>query len=109
MLEDRLGEREKAGLGNWIVGEKYSIADLNAFCWANWAELADVSLETFPRLERWRSVICERPVMKKGLYAPEKWVPIRERLESEEGAEEYAKGFSGCVMQGQESDQERLA
>ena len=36
------------GDGPWIVGDKYTIADIACFSWINWAEWAGVELDAFP-------------------------------------------------------------
>jgi glutathione S-transferase len=70
------GERKRLGLGEeepaWIVGGKYSVADISA-----WAQLActkamvDVEWETWglKEVERWSKAISEREAVKKGFFA----------------------------------------
>lgn len=106
VLEDRLAEQEKKGLGLWLVGGKYSIADLNIFCWVNWAEWAGVSLEAYPKLKQWLDVINQRPAVQRGLNIPSKF-DMKEKLETKEGEEEYAKYHSSWVMQGMKEDSDR--
>lgn len=36
------------GDGPWIVGDKFTIADIACFSWINWAEWAGVDLKAFP-------------------------------------------------------------
>lgn len=38
VLNDRLAAQETSGQGLWIVGSKYTIADICCFSWVNWAE-----------------------------------------------------------------------
>jgi glutathione S-transferase len=106
VLEDRLAEQESGGQGLWLVGGRYSIADLNCFCWVNWAEWAGVSLENFPKLREWLKTINERPAVQRGLNIPEKF-EMKEKLRTEEGEQEYAKYHSNWVMQGMKDDQEK--
>ncbi|KAF2436170.1 glutathione S-transferase [Tothia fuscella] len=105
VLEDRLKEQEGKGEGLWLVGGKYSIADLNCFCWVNWAEWAGVGLDTFPKVKKWLDVINERPAVKKGLDVPSKF-ELKKAMETKEGEREYEKYHSNWVMKGQEKDQE---
>lgn len=105
-LEDRLAQQENEGGGLWIVGGRYSFVDLNCFCWVNWAEWAGVSLDGFPKLKKWLSVINEREAVKRGLDVPEKF-EMKEKMRTKEGGEEYAKYHSNWVMQGQNEDQEK--
>lgn len=106
VLEDRLAEQESSGWNLWLVGGKYSVADLNCFCWVNWAEWAGVSLEEFPRLQKWLAAINERPAVQRGLNIPSRF-DMKEKLKTKEGEEEYAKYHSNWVMQGMKDDSEK--
>jgi len=106
VLEDRLRQQEKQGLGLWMVGGKYSFVDLNCFCWVNWAEWAGIGLKPFPKVQKWFGVISGREAVKRGLDVPEKF-ELKEKLKTKEGEEEYAKYHSNWVMQGQNEDQEK--
>jgi glutathione S-transferase len=59
--------------GPWIVGDKCTIADLACFGWVNWAELAGVELDPFPKVKKWLDTINEPPAVKRGLDVPEKF------------------------------------
>jgi glutathione S-transferase len=125
ILEDRLTEQSaaktvagtpaaQAGLtdnkerseGPWLVGAKYTIADLACFSWVNWAEWAGVDLLEFPKLKEWTDKINERAAVKKGVNVPEKFT-MKEKMKTKEGEEEYEKYHSEWVMKGQEADQEK--
>jgi len=67
VLEARLDEQEKAGKGLWIVGGKYTIADLACFSWVNWDVWAGVDATKFTKISKWMDVINERPATKTGL------------------------------------------
>lgn len=90
VLEARLGEQEDKGQGLWVVGGKYTIADLCCFSWVNWAEWAGVETKPFPKVERWMGVIQEREAVKKGVDIPEKF-EMKEKMKTKQGEEEYAK------------------
>jgi glutathione S-transferase len=47
--------------------------DLTCFGWVNWAELAGVELDPFPKVKKWLDTINERPAVKRGLDVPEKF------------------------------------
>jgi glutathione S-transferase len=64
VLEERLQNR------SYLVGEKYSIADMSTFTWVRWAPWAGVDLDAFPRLKEWCERIEEREAVKKGLRVP---------------------------------------
>lgn len=93
----------------WLVGGKYSIADLACFSWVEWHRWAGVELDVFPKILAWKKAIGERPATEKGLNVPGKF-ELREAMKTKEGEEEYAKHHSNWVMQGQkhwETDQEK--
>jgi len=57
----------------WIVGGKYSIADISCFSWVNWAEWAGIPTKQFPEIEKWLATIQERAAVKSGVDIPEKF------------------------------------
>ena len=69
VLNDRLATQPSG----WIVGGKFSIADLSCFSWVNWAEWAGVETKPFPKLQSWLEKIQEREGVKRGLDVPEKF------------------------------------
>lgn len=106
VLEDRLEAQENAGKGLWLVGGKYTVADLACFSWIEWHRWAGVELDKFSRTRKWKSEIEKRPATEKGLNVPDKF-ELREAMKTKEGEEEYAKHHSNWVMQGQRADQEK--
>lgn len=106
VLNARLKEQEGAGKGLWLVGAKYTIADLAAFSWVNWAEWAGIELKPFPEVEKWLDAINQREATKKGVDIPEKF-EMKEAMKTKEGEDEYEKHHSNWVMKGQEADQEK--
>lgn len=106
VLEDRLAEQQNKSEGLWIVGGKYTIADLACFSWINWAEWAGVPTGPFPNIEKWMKAINDRPATQRGVNIPEEF-EMKKAMKTKEGEEEYAKHHSNWVMQGQKADQER--
>lgn len=124
VLNDRLASQEAAGQvrasqnthihppthtylqGNWLVGGKYTIADLCSFVWVNWAEWAGVETKPFPALQKWLETIQKRPAVEKGNNIPDKF-EMKEAMKTKEGAEEYAKHHSNWVMKGMGDDGEK--
>jgi glutathione S-transferase len=64
ILDARLKDNE------YLVGNKYSIADIASFSWVNVAYFAGVDLDQFPNLHKWWEKIAARPAVKKGLAIP---------------------------------------
>ncbi|KAF2234208.1 glutathione S-transferase GstA [Viridothelium virens] len=106
VLEDRLQAQEAKDQGLWLVGGKFTIADLACFSWVNWAEWAGVETERFPNLTNWLETVNKRPAVQKGVNVPDKF-EMKEAVKTQEGEEEYAKHHSNWVMQGQKADQEK--
>lgn len=77
---------------SYLVGNKYSIADIAAFSWVNVAYFAGVDLANFPNLEKWWKRINDRPAVKKGCAIPGESRLINEaylrRLKEEDGFKE---------------------
>ena len=76
VLESRLKEN-----GDWLVGDKYSVADIINYPWVNFAFYADVDIKEFPKLEKWCERISAREAVKRGLAVPRRLVP-KESTES---------------------------
>lgn len=106
VLEDRLDVQESAGKGLWLVGGKYTVADLACFSWVEWHRWAGVELDKFARVQKWKGEIEKRPATEKGLNVPDEF-ELREAMKTKAGEEEYAKHHSNWVMQGQKEDQEK--
>ncbi|USW56212.1 Putative glutathione S-transferase, Thioredoxin-like superfamily [Septoria linicola] len=109
VLNDRLASQSSGKDGEkWIVGGKYSIADICCFSWVNWAEWAGVEIteETFPAMKKWLETIQKREAVTKGCDVPDKF-EMKEAMKTKEGEEEYAKHHSNWVMKGQEEDQKK--
>ncbi|KAI1777090.1 glutathione S-transferase [Hypoxylon cercidicola] len=64
VLDARLAGRE------FVVGDKFSIADMSLIGWANIATLASIDLAMFPNVQRWLGRCLERPAVQKGIAVP---------------------------------------
>ncbi|KAI1272379.1 glutathione S-transferase [Xylaria sp. FL0933] len=65
ILNSRLADRE------WVVGGKYSIADINLVGWVNAATLSGIDLEgQFPNVAKWLERCLARPAVQKGFSVP---------------------------------------
>ncbi|KAK4613711.1 Disulfide-bond oxidoreductase [Fulvia fulva] len=102
VLNDRL---KSEGTG-WLVGGKYTIADLCCFSWVNWAEWAGIETSSFPELQRWLEAIQKRDAVERGVHVPDRF-EMKEAMKTKEGQVEYAKHHSYWVMQGMKEDQEK--
>ena len=64
VLEGHLAHHE------YIAGE-YSIADIAHYPWVRGHDWSGVSIEPYPRLQRWLAVVGARPAVKRGMDVPE--------------------------------------
>ncbi|GAB7350116.1 hypothetical protein MBLNU459_g0781t1 [Dothideomycetes sp. NU459] len=81
VLDNQLKEND------YLVGNKYSIADIANFSWVNVAYFAGVDLDKFPNLKKWWERINARPAVQKGTAVPSESqlvnVKYQERLKTE--------------------------
>lgn len=70
-MMSKLGEHNVGERGPWMVGDKFTIADLACFSWINWAEWAGVDVKKFDRISKWLDRINSREAVKKGLDVPQ--------------------------------------
>ncbi|KAK3677052.1 hypothetical protein LTR78_003257 [Recurvomyces mirabilis] len=75
ILDSRLANHE------YLVGEKYSIADIANFSWVNVAYFAGVQLHDFPNLYKWWERINARPAVQRGTAIPAKSDIVNERYQ----------------------------
>ncbi|RKP00887.1 hypothetical protein CXG81DRAFT_12687 [Caulochytrium protostelioides] len=64
VLEDRLATRE------YLVGDRLTIADVNAVPWVRSAPYSAISLDGFPKVAAWCERVAANPAFQKGLRAP---------------------------------------
>jgi glutathione S-transferase len=55
---------------DYLVGNKYSIADIASFGWIHMIRFSGVDLDDFPNLKKWWERINARPAVQKGLAIP---------------------------------------
>ncbi|KAF1957885.1 glutathione S-transferase II [Byssothecium circinans] len=64
ILDNHLKDKE------YLVGNKYSIADISSFGWVNALRFAGVEIDDFPNLKAWWERILARPAVVAGLSVP---------------------------------------
>ncbi|KAI8626491.1 glutathione S-transferase [Xylariaceae sp. FL1651] len=65
ILNSRLADRE------YVVGGKYSIADMSLLGWVNMSRLAGIDIEeSFPNVQKWLDRCLARPATQKGFAVP---------------------------------------
>lgn len=64
VLDARLAGRQ------YVVGDKFTIADISLLGWANIATFSGIDIDQFPNVKAWLERVLERPAVKKGLAVP---------------------------------------
>ena len=57
---------------DYLVGNKYSIADISSYGWINVLRFSGVEIDDFPNVKAWWERISARPAVQKGLAIPSK-------------------------------------
>ncbi|KAF1964364.1 glutathione S-transferase II [Bimuria novae-zelandiae CBS 107.79] len=57
---------------DYLVGNKYSIADIASYSWVNILRFSGVEIDDFPNVKAWADRISARPAVQKGLSIPSK-------------------------------------
>jgi glutathione S-transferase len=83
VLEDGL-----AANGDWLVGDKFSIADINAFTWTSSNGTSGIDMTPFPRVLQWIDRIAAREGVINGLKVP----TVRKLPDAAAAKENVAKG-----------------
>ncbi len=76
VLERRLTSR------NYLVGERYTIADIVNWPWVLIAKAMGQPLDDFPRVADWRQRIKERPAVQRGVDLGKEWQPNAPKTET---------------------------
>ena len=56
----------------YLVGNKYSIADISSFGWVHILRFSGIELDNFPNLKAWWERVLARPAVQRGLNIPSK-------------------------------------
>ena len=87
MIEDQLASQD------YIVGTRYSIADIKVLPWVQIAEWSGVSLDGYPKIRAWIERCEKRTATHNGLGVPQR-TTVQDRLaKAEHHASEAAKAF----------------
>ncbi|USP77709.1 Disulfide-bond oxidoreductase YfcG [Curvularia clavata] len=57
---------------DYLVGNKFSIADIASVGWCNMLRFSGIDLEAFPNVKKWLERILARPAVQRGLNVPSK-------------------------------------
>ncbi len=88
VLDRRLGESE------WLADD-YSIADIANWCWVRTYKWSGVSRDGLDNLDRWLSVMKEKPGLRKGIEVP---VKIDNILDDEAASKKFKEQAAKIVQ-----------
>ena len=88
VLDRRLGENE------WLADD-YSIADIANWCWVRTYKWSGVSRDGLDNLDRWLSVMKEKPGLRKGIEVP---VKIDNILDDEAASKKFKEQAAKIVQ-----------
>ncbi|WWC91522.1 uncharacterized protein L201_006468 [Kwoniella dendrophila CBS 6074] len=92
VLEGQLAKPESKG---FLVGGKYSVADINVFPWVRSYAWAGVDIEPFPNVKKWLDTIEARPAVYKGVGVPSRPKKLtKEEEDAKAEASRKAFGFN---------------
>jgi glutathione S-transferase len=55
---------------DYLVGNKYSIADIASYGWVNMLQFSGIEINDFPNVKAWADRIGARPAVQKGCAIP---------------------------------------
>ena len=100
VLETRLKEN-----GDWLVGDKMTIADIAIYPWVNVSFYGDIDMSEFPKLREWSDRIFAREAVRRGMDVP---VPFDWKLkEDKQRVSDRAKANVDWILKGQQADAEK--
>jgi glutathione S-transferase len=88
VLDTRLGQSE------WLADD-YSIADIANWCWVRTYKWSGISRDGLENLDRWMTVMKEKPGLQRGVQVP---VAIDSIIEDKEKAEEFARNARSTLQ-----------
>jgi glutathione S-transferase len=91
ILEEQLIGQE------YLVSNKYSVADVSTFTWVRWSGWAGIPMDKYSKLQKWMDTIEARPAVQKGLLVPDGPDQI-EKLREDPNVKDP---FQAWVMKGQ--------
>nr|XP_031858947.1 uncharacterized protein CI109_005615 [Kwoniella shandongensis]KAA5526019.1 hypothetical protein CI109_005615 [Kwoniella shandongensis] len=96
VLEDRLSDPSSGG---FLVGGKFSVADINVYPWVKIHAWSGVETTPFPAVEKWLETIGARPAVQLGLKTPQGSAP-----KSKEEEEKIAKDARSWIVPGKQEE-----
>ncbi|TNY24294.1 putative glutathione S-transferase [Rhodotorula diobovata] len=100
VYEAHLSGKHDGQKKEWLVGGRYTIADMNAQPWVRMAFWAGVELDEFPNVSAWVERIEQRPATQAALKIPEQ-DKLSQLKADPEAAERMAQQASKWIMEGQ--------
>jgi len=94
--------------GQYLVGDKCTIADIANYGWVASAGWAGIDIEEFPALKAWEDRMASRPGVEKGRHVPEPHT-IKELMKDKAKMEKRAAENRAWVQAGMKEDAKKEA
>ncbi|GAA5987245.1 hypothetical protein JCM10908_001876 [Rhodotorula pacifica] len=101
VYEEHLTGKKDGQKKDWLVGGKYSLADMATQPWVRSARWAGVDINEFPALKAWVARVEDRPATKEALKVPEQDMLTRMKQDPEL-EKKIAEESSKWIMKGNE-------
>ncbi|USW48247.1 Putative glutathione S-transferase, Thioredoxin-like superfamily [Septoria linicola] len=89
--------------GQYLVGDKCTIADIAHWGWISAGGWAGIDIDAFPNLKKWEERMWAREALKKGANIPDPY-KLKEMLADKEATEKHAAESRKWIQQGMKED-----
>ncbi|KAJ2892168.1 hypothetical protein MKZ38_010176 [Zalerion maritima] len=92
----------------YLVGDKYTIADISCWGWVSAYAWAGVAIEEFPNLKAWIYRLLERPGVEKGRHVPSPHRALVDAKMSQDDMDKAAEAAKVWVQKGMKEDAKKI-
>jgi glutathione S-transferase len=93
VLEKHLSEGRE-----YLVGNRYSLADIASFSWAVGHEWSGISVDDKPHVKAWIERIKARPAVQRGLSVPASYAEVLARMKDPELAKKAVEAAQKMMV-----------
>ncbi|KAF2817696.1 glutathione S-transferase II [Mytilinidion resinicola] len=101
-------DKQLAATGQYLVGDKCTIADIANYGWVASAGWAGVEIDDFPALKAWEERMEKRPGVELGRHIPDPH-KIKQLIRDKAAAEKYAADNRAWVQAGMKDDAKKTS
>jgi len=101
-------DKRLATTGQYLVGDKCTIADIANYGWVASAGWAGIEIDEFPALKAWEARMEARPAVERGRHVPDPH-KIKELIKDKAKMERHAAEVRAWVQAGMKEDAKKTA